>query len=221
MIVWRGPSRLDGNPVVLIATGFRGSNNPKTGDMIQTWIIRSHIPPHKATKTGQDISVCGDCSKRPTNKAIRLGERGCYVSTWQAPLQIYKTFKAGKYPAFDLEAFRGKPVRFGAYGDPAAVPAEIWESLKSVASNTTGYTHQWRDNDLTAYAMASCDTVQDRIDATSNGYRTFRTKRPGQPIEPGEIACPASKEAGQRTTCINCQLCNGAGPAKDIVINLH
>jgi hypothetical protein len=27
---------------------------------------------------------------------------------------------------------------------------------------------------------------------------------------PGEIACPASDEAGKRTTCEKCKLCNGA-----------
>jgi hypothetical protein len=38
LVLWEGPSRLDGSPIVAIAT-FR-TDNRKTGPMIQTWIIR-------------------------------------------------------------------------------------------------------------------------------------------------------------------------------------
>jgi hypothetical protein len=36
--VWRGPSAIDGAPIVVIATVR--SNNRKTGAMLQSWIIR-------------------------------------------------------------------------------------------------------------------------------------------------------------------------------------
>ena len=61
MIIYEGPSKLDGAPIVAIATGVDGaSDNGKTGDMVQITIIRADIAPHHATKTGDDTSVCGN-----------------------------------------------------------------------------------------------------------------------------------------------------------------
>ena len=65
MIIYQGPSLIDGKPIIAIAT--LNSRNGKTGEMIQTWIMRSDIEPHKAIKTGEDSSVCGDCPHRPEN----------------------------------------------------------------------------------------------------------------------------------------------------------
>ena len=57
-ILYEGPSGIDGAPIVVIATGFANSSaNAKTGDMIQTWIIRSDIAPHHAVKSGDDASI--------------------------------------------------------------------------------------------------------------------------------------------------------------------
>jgi hypothetical protein len=58
--VWEGPSELDGAPIMLLLTGLaKSSKNAKTGDLLQTWILRSDVAPHVAVKTGQDSSVCG------------------------------------------------------------------------------------------------------------------------------------------------------------------
>lgn len=47
---------------VVIATGFeRSSENPKTGNMIQVWILARHVSPSDAVRTGLDAIVCGDC----------------------------------------------------------------------------------------------------------------------------------------------------------------
>lgn len=46
MIIYRGPSLLDGAPIVAIATGLDGKHrNSKTGNMVQTWIMRDDIAP--------------------------------------------------------------------------------------------------------------------------------------------------------------------------------
>ena len=84
MIIYKGPSLIDGSPIIAIAT--LNSSNSKTGAMVQTWIMRSDIEPHHAIKTGADISVCGDCPHRPANNG------SCYVLTFQAPLSIYRAF---------------------------------------------------------------------------------------------------------------------------------
>ena len=58
-IAYEGPSEIDGlNITVLIQTGSR---NSKTGDMVQTFLIRSDIDPLTASRTGCDRALCGDC----------------------------------------------------------------------------------------------------------------------------------------------------------------
>jgi hypothetical protein len=75
----------------------------------------------------------------------------------------------------------------------------------------TGYTHAWRNRaDLASLLMASADTVQDQIDASTSGWRTFRVRTAEETLAPREIACPASEESGKRTSCDSCGLCDGA-----------
>ena len=99
-ILFEGPSAIDGKPIVVIATGFANkSANGKTGDMIQTWIIREDIKPNDAVKSGDDESICGQCIHRPALKAAiqAKGEKHirCYVKVWQAPLVVWKAYKRG------------------------------------------------------------------------------------------------------------------------------
>jgi hypothetical protein len=58
--------------------------------------------------------------------------------------------------------------------------------------------------------MASADSAQDQQDATAQGWRTFRVRTADDTLEQREIACPASDEAGKRTSCDSCGLCDGA-----------
>jgi hypothetical protein len=45
-IFYRGPSMLDGSPIIAVATGTaRGSRNGKTGAEVQTWILRDDMSP--------------------------------------------------------------------------------------------------------------------------------------------------------------------------------
>ena len=121
----------------------------------------------------------------------------------------------------------GRSVRLGAYGDPAVVPFELWEMVTSEARNHTGYTHQWMtcDQRLKKLCMASVDTFMEFREAQRRGWRTFRTiAAPEAVVSAGrdrEILCPASKEAGHRTTCEACGLCKGAGEEANIAIVVH
>lgn len=228
-VLYHGPSELDGKPIVVVATGFaRKSQNVKTGDMVQIWIIRSDVAPIEALKTGADASVCGNCPLRPVNFKARANrapnDKPCYVNVGYAPRAIFNSFHKGIYPAAVPGIFLGKTVRFGAYGDPAAVPSKAFAQARREMVHNTGYTHQWREVAPcnAEFLMASVETPAGREEAKALGYRTFRTKKAGDPVLSGEISCPASKEAGVRTTCENCKLCGGAMVrAKDIVINLH
>jgi hypothetical protein len=65
LIIYDGPSVIDGAPIVAILTGLaNASSNPGTGDMLQIYIIRSDIMPEAARHTGADAAICGDCPMR-------------------------------------------------------------------------------------------------------------------------------------------------------------
>lgn len=235
-VLWEGPSQLNGKPVVLIATGFsRDSDNTKTGAVIQTWILRSDIPPIEAQSTGEDAAICGDCPLRHST-AKRTDPKApakpmCYVNVGRSPKGIWDAYKRGYYPHLDptiagqIAKTRGLPVRAGSYGDPAAVAPEVWNKIFAVQEERTGYTHQWRTHpELADKVMASVGSEAEREQAKELGFRTFRVMTPSEQKEPGEILCPASKEGGFKTTCTNCQLCSGATPGdkrKDIAIYDH
>lgn len=112
---------------------------------------------------------------------------------------------------------------FGAYGDPAFVPVDVWRRITARASAWTGYSHQWRKAEqLKDLVMASVDSAEEQIEAVSRGWRTFRMKLNGQSKFKDEVVCPASNEAGHKTTCLDCQLCRGRSvQAKSVVINAH
>lgn len=221
-ILWRGASLLDGKPIMVVATGFDvASKNAKTGDMIQTWILREDIAPGDALRSGDDKSICGDCKHRG---------RTCYVMVHWGVSQVWKAAKRGKYQeahAGQLSLIgRGRVIRLGTYGDPAAVPVGIWGRFVQQAKTFTGYTHQWRDPDvwrLMPFCMASVDTPQEREEAKAIGWRTFRVRTSAEPVLDREVVCPASAEAGRKTTCEECRACGGlSSKAKaDIVIKVH
>ena len=230
-ILYKGPSKLDGASIVVIATGFaKQSDNTKTGDMIQTWILRDDIKPHEAQKTGEDASVCGQCPMRPLilarakKNGERLNDKPCYVKTFQAPRSVQDAYQRGIYSNItDYSVFNNRVLRVGSYGDPAAVPSKVWAKALENSKSNTGYTHQWeRFSAPRSFVMASVESPELRDKAKAKGFRTFRTKHAGDPLLPGEIACPASKEAGQKTQCASCRLCGGASvKGKDIAINIH
>jgi len=217
-VIYRGPSLLDGAPIVALA--ITGSSNRKTGDMVQTYIMRADVKPTEALKSGDDASICGDCKHRPY-----LGG-ACYVVVAQGPLVVWKQFQKRAYPDESPDAVAGivtgRMVRLGTYGDPAAVPAAIWRSLLRNAAGHTGYTHQWqRADDLRDLCMASVDTPEERQDAAAKGWRTFRVRLAEEPVAAREFVCPASEEAGKRKTCVTCGACNGArreGQASPVIM---
>lgn len=221
MILYRGPSMIDRNPIVAIATGYnRPSKNTKTGAMVQVWILREDIHPVGAVMEGHDKSICGSCRHRGP-----LGKRSCYVNVGKAPSNVWKSYQKGRYETCpDLTVFGAdKLLRLGAYGDPGAVPIKIWRDLTARSKGWTGYTHLWQSKPhLKSMCMASVDTPNEHITATLKGWRTFRVTSDMRTLN-NEIMCPASKEAGMRTTCQMCKLCNGQknDGRKSIMIMVH
>jgi hypothetical protein len=225
VILYEGPSKLDGEPIVVIATGLaKGSTNRKTGAMIQTYIIRSDQSPIEAVASGADVSICGDCPHRGdgTGKG-----RSCYVNLGHGPRAVYDGYRRGIYPkasAFEAkDLFAGRMVRLGTYGDPTAAPYAMWKVALGKASGWTGYTHQWRviDSKWRELVMASADSPLDMNEAHDRGYRTFRvTPEAFQNVKGLEIICPASEERGKVTTCDECKACMGTSGKARVSIQI-
>jgi hypothetical protein len=228
-IIYRGPSLYDGAPIVVIANYTTG--NRKTGGVVQTYILREDIDPRDASKGGQDASICGTCPHRgetTTDPARKIAKgRTCYVNLGQGVLITWRAMQRGIYPDAQDATSRaaigaGRVVRIGTYGDPAAVPDAVWTDLLQDAASWTAYTHAsgWRPD----LAMQSADTHEEARAAWSKGHRTFRVLTGLADLDPeNEILCPASKEAGARTTCAACRLCGGTSTKspKSIAIPMH
>ena len=217
MIIYEGPSMLNGKPIVAILTNINNpSVNTKTGDMAQLTIMPKGIKPSDAVKTGEDDAVCGDCNRRPST-AKANGLKPCYVNP-RAPNSIHRAYERGSYSTGIPEQLN-KPLRLGMWGDPAAMPYEIAKGLADMAPKHTGYTHQWaRFPEFNSICMASVDTEAQRLEANALGFRTYRVRDVGAPLMDGEIDCPESDKS-RNIQCADCGLCAGmAVKAKDISI---
>jgi hypothetical protein len=229
-IAYEGPSELTGEPIVVIINKVHSASaNDKTGALVQSFIIRSDVNPVDALKTGADRALCGDCVHRPINAEI-TGEPPCYVNVGRSVLAVFNAYKRGRYVRVKPQALArilaGKKLRIGTYGDGAAAPVSLWQTLTQYTADHVGYTHQWQRAGFdhfgwSSLVMASADTAAEAELAQELSYRTFRVSI-GLDKRAGEISCPASAESGKKTTCDNCMLCAGQmKAAKNIVIADH
>lgn len=217
VIAWEGPSEFTGRPIVLALTGLRGeSQNEKTGPMAHAWVLPAGENASKAFGSPVEQDVCGAC--RNTGAGAR---RPCYVAMgvrfveqWRAGYPRVELLKAAKALAY--------PLRVTAYGDPAAVPLEVWEPLLRYAPGWTGYTHAWRSCDpgFKRYLMASVDSREEAIEANRAGWRYFRVNAPGGQVIPDvEVLCPAESRG---RSCVQCRLCVGrTRRARNVFITVH
>jgi len=216
-LFYRGKSPIDNAPLIGIAT--TASENRKTGNLIQTWILREDISPTMARRIGEDRSYCGDCPVRGP----------CYVNWGHAPLNIWKTYHRGGYidlrrkPSMMRRIVSGRIIRMGAAGDPAMIPLQHWLRVLHGADGWTGYTHQWRNpwaQPMRELCMASVETLEDQDLARSMGWRTYRIRRQDEPLAHNEIACPSDVTGRQ---CIACKACDGAlkPSAASVAIIVH
>jgi hypothetical protein len=229
-IAYEGPSVIDGRPIVVIINKINdASANEKTGALVQSFIIRSDVPPVQALQTGDDVSICGQCPHRPI-LARENGQAPCYVNVGRSVRSVYEAYRRGRYvkatPAQLRAILKGRRVRLGTYGDPAAAPVEIWREIVADALGHVGYSHQWQSIgfDHASWAplvMASADSADEAAQANLFGMRVFRVSI-GVDKQQGEATCPASAEGGRRATCADCMLCGGTSKAaRDIVIADH
>lgn len=223
IVFYEGPSELDGSTIIrAYLTGYeRPSANVKTGPMVQTWIMKADRPPYAAVLDGTDAAVCGSCIHRGDG----FKNRSCYVNVLQGPTRAYENVLAFTTVEEAARLCAWKVVRLGAYGNPSAVPYDVWESLLAHTKGWTGYEHEWRTCDprFKRLCMASVESEADAEEARKRGWRTYRVVADTNQIHKrNEILCPASDEAGRRTTCLECRLCNGTGSsAKSVAVPVH
>lgn len=216
VVVWEGPSQIDGKPIVLILGSIKSNTNDKTGTQLETYIIRSDIEPSEAAKQGEDYSVCGNCARRPANNG------SCYVILFYGPRVRYKEYKEDKYNKLtDYRILKGRSLRMGTYGDPAAVPIEVWNRLLKYCETHTGFTEKWREDigqPLKGLCMASCSTIEEYNEAKALGWKCYLSLPVNSPV-PKKINRCLYVSDPYKFQCSNCNWCDGA--KKDVWIYDH
>lgn len=228
-VLYEGPSQLDRAPIVALVSGLRSpTQNRKTGDMLQTWILRADQSPIDALWSGADKSVCGGCALRASAQGRLQGrlDRACYVNVGHAPRAVWAAYKNGDVATPPLEelqlAVAGHYIRVGSYGDPTAVPLPYWSALLEGAAGYTGYTHQWQNTrfqGFRVYCMASVESVAQEERARKLGWSTFRVATDATLHNSVAQRCP--NDVDSTVTCRSCGACSGATPQRHIVILSH
>lgn len=210
--------------VVLVLTNIRGgSQNEKTGDMVQSWIFdRAKLT---AKVFGAKCDACplvNDCYVTSNTRA--------HLSVRRATLKALGLLEGNtSYKVTTLEKvlpmLSGRPLRLGSYGDPSAIPLDDMRALVEAADGHTGYTHFWRSSDpaYSQFLMASVEDLAGEMLAQSLGYRTYRVLRKHETeheVSERSILC-LEKSAG--LSCADCLVCSGTSKpkAKHIYIYEH
>lgn len=179
-----------------------------------------------------DADVCMDCPFAVSNGAKlsacythKVMQYSGFVSMLRS---IGKETKWDDIPELNADIERDilamcnrKYIRFGTYGEPSLMPYELASSMVAVASNWTGYTHQWHKKpEYSTLFMASTHDALGEQRASRDGWRSFVASARG--IK-GLVQCPASKEMGFKSNCAKCGLCSGTEGKgnKSVVILEH
>jgi hypothetical protein len=212
-VIYDGPSRINGKPIVALLQ--YESDNAKTGNTPQVWILPK-MDPNLARRTGGDVCVCGGC--------IFSRNNGCYVSG-RALDAVWRSYQSGRnysdrrHAQWWYKRERPPTTRIGSYGDPVAVPIEVWEWLSSLPGENEilGYTQEWKNPRADGYqkfCMASTKSRKESELAELMGWRYFRVATPGdEGLAERQIVCPHVED--DQNACKGCQLCTGGDVTTD------
>lgn len=209
-IIYDGKSQFDGSDIIVIVTNSREAKLvKKIGLSYQTWIIKKNIHPLDAMRSRQDLGVCWNCPfKNVFNEDTQTLQGVCYVNL-SGLSSVYASYVAGQYNTEENYSL-GLNARIGSYGDPAAVPIEVWERLLSQVPSSTGYTRQWKNPKYAAYkafCMASCHNMTEYQQAVDMGWKAYIVRGEGEDLPQGAIECPQPSDP-VRIHCHSCGLCD-------------
>ncbi len=185
------------------------TKNVKTGNVPTLWVGKTREQSYDSCK-GCKLLETKDCYAQfgtPSmahKSMIRAADKGKDYSLKQALMDSRRS---------------AKMARFGAIGDPGALPLDyITKAIAAVRKaglDPVGYTHHWRDKpELAGVFMASCDDLSEVDDALAKGFRAavvLPWDHEGKFTTPGGakgIVCPAMVKQG--LTCNDCRLCDGS-----------
>ena len=213
-IIWKGKSKLDPSTdiAVVMSRIVAPSSNIKTGRMIQIQILNYGKEYEDFNPMSE--SICGDCQHK--NKSCYVIWNKSIYSSWKKAMNHEElTLDQG------IQLCKGRSIRLGTAGDPAAVPAKVWLKLLEGAKNWTAYTHQWHKPEFQEYkefCMASVDSLEQEKLAISLGWLPFRVGPveakmtttelyKGLNFETETMQCPATRF--EKGNCADCGLCSG------------
>jgi hypothetical protein len=215
------------NADVIVNFQFKTSNK-KTGAMIQNYFIpTTWVETDGDIKKLSDKAICFDCLHNRDNQDDCYVPKGNGLRGLIGKVKSLRRKGSANIPYLTaeietilLKKLENKPLRFGSYGEPVLLGEDLVQKISEKVDFWTGYTHEWHKNPWAKkYFMASVEN--DLIDkaAKNMGWRTFYA---GDPVASENVTCPASKEAGRRSTCENCRLCMGTtSKAKSVKIKIH
>ena len=211
-VLWAGPSRLTGAPIMAVAMCSRErSENGKTGDMIQVAIMSQTVSPARAYFLGEDGDVCpGDCAHR---SKPRGGKGTCYVnkvklrSAWDRAVALVSAGTIGVPAGF----WEGARVRIGNEGDGAAVPLEVWRTIADECAGWTAYTAGWRglSSEWARIFMASVQTPAEALEASAQGWRFFASSSSPDDDRAYDAISRACLNTSHGVACVACRGCDG------------
>lgn len=162
-------------------------------------------------------SNCLDCPMREYGKCYthKYMQTMGFMSMLRSVVKTHPTWEdivpySGALTDDIVEMCRDKYVRFGTYGEPVLHGWNLVEEICNVASNWTGYTHQWeKHSHFAEFFMASTHSVAEELEAAQQGWRSFMAIKDPTMAGDGMVNCPASKEGGFKSSCDKCSLCSG------------
>ena len=211
--IWQGKSRFNGEDISAYLT-YKKSENRKTGEIPQVWILADAMSPTDAVASGDDRAVCHLCEYSWYRRKLTGSKVKCYVLPFAAPRSVWVSSRDKNVCSYRDYApiIKDRVLRLGAYGDPCAVPISVWYKLRSVGlKRMLAYTHQWhlKGNQRYRSICLASTTPDNREHAIALGWKTFTTVPKGSDYDK-PCLCPASTTSPHygTVTCGTCGLCD-------------
>lgn len=180
---------VDEPPHVAVKSGL---NTAVCGDCSRRFCNRAAEPEVLGPQPGEvqcpgkcGAGGCTLCWPHGGDRNVYVEEHGCsgrcYVLPWTAPKRVWGVYVEQEmrgWPsiaAFGAIRGSGRSVRLTTWGDPTAIPLEVWVATIPGESWGPAYTRRWRKHpEWQRLAMASVESLAEAGEAQALGWRTYR-----------------------------------------------